>query len=273
MKTRNRFVVLCEARTGSYHLISKLDSCRDIVCHGELFKDKKVEVAHWFRKRLTVTDPSGRDSDAVGFIDSLQALTPRRHFGFKLFSQHLRRVPELHSLLFAPDWRRVILVRDPIEVYASSLRAHATGIWTNTSERPKDRSALDTQITFTPESYEKFINHYNAFTGLAHYLAAMRHSFVINYKDLSDPTALDALLRFVGSRSTAEEMSSDFKKQFSGTVSEGFTNWDEFQDYRAKQDRMLPLPVANYTKRRLVKQAKSAEAREHVASPETQDRA
>lgn len=50
------FVVFCEARTGSYSLVSRLNFCREIVCHREIFKKSQVEVPDFHRRKLSVKD-------------------------------------------------------------------------------------------------------------------------------------------------------------------------------------------------------------------------
>src|SRR5689334_23148932 len=117
-----KFIVYAYPRTGSYHLTSLLDSCADVVCHGEIFKKETVELREWHKHHLSVNTPAERDRRPLAFIAELRALNPRMHFGFKLFQSHIRRVPRLDILTRDDRWKIIVLQRDPLETYASILR-------------------------------------------------------------------------------------------------------------------------------------------------------
>lgn len=222
----NEFVVFCEARTGSYSLVSRLGSAADIVCHGEIFKKDRIEVSPFHQRRLSGHTIAARNAAPDGFIRAARAINPHKHFGFKLFLHHLNWAPEAVGYLTAPETRRIILWRDPLEVYASGLRARATGIWTVRSARAERRDALDAPVRYEPATFDTFVAHYNRFVLFTRVLAALPGSFVVHYPQINDPAALDALFRFVGSRASAAESRTEYRKQFRGRLEDGFENWD-----------------------------------------------
>jgi hypothetical protein len=62
---------------------------------------------------------------------------------------------------------------------------------------------------------------------MCHMLAALPGSFVIDYAQINDAAALDALFAFLGSTARAAESSTAFRKQHAGSLEDGFENWDE----------------------------------------------
>ena len=237
----NNFVVFCEARTGSYNLVSRLNSCSDAVCHGEVFKKNRIEIGDFQARRLkgwTIEERNRRPGD---FLAELRAINPFRHFGFKLFAGHIGWAPGVLDYLLAPETRRVILVRPALEIYASGLRARQTGIWTNPSGRKPPKDRLEEKVRFTPESFDSFALHYNRYIAMCRMLAALPGSFVIHYAQTGDAAAMNALLGFVGSTSGYAETSSEYRKQYGGGLADGFENWDELE---AARDRLAPIAEA-----------------------------
>ena len=246
-RQRSNFVILCRPRTGSYHLTSLLDSCPDIICHGELFKPARVELRSSHKQRIRIRRSARRDRQPMAFIRQVRDLDPDLHFGFKLFTTHVSRVPELEKLLASRNWKLIILQRDPIETYASSLRAKRTHIWTLKEGRSVNSDDLNTPVRFKRASLKKFAGEYNASVDLAARLCAeKREVFVIDYSQLHDPSALNALLRFIGSRSDPHEMTSKYQKQYSGTVEDGFSNWRALDAFvQGKRPFKATLPTTN----------------------------
>ncbi|HET9068795.1 MAG TPA: hypothetical protein VFN28_09120 [Amaricoccus sp.] len=235
---RSDFVVFCDARTGSYNLTSLLDSADDVVCHGEIFKKTRIEVSDFHRRRLGTRTLAERNHDAAAFIAELRRINPFKHFGYKMFASHLGWAPGAVEYLTAPATCRVILVRPGLEVYASGLRARETGVWTHREDRKISEKTLDRRVEFTPESFETFCSHYNRYVAMCHMLAALPGSFVIHYEQTNDPEVLDALLGFIGSKARASDLRSDYRKQYKGTLADGFSNWEAL---RATMGSLTPL--------------------------------
>ncbi|HVH02026.1 MAG TPA: hypothetical protein VM891_03585 [Amaricoccus sp.] len=47
-------MIFTRARSGSNSLMSRLDSCPDVTCHGEIFKRKRIDLRPEYRKRLAM---------------------------------------------------------------------------------------------------------------------------------------------------------------------------------------------------------------------------
>jgi hypothetical protein len=235
----SNFVVFCDARTGSYNLVSRLNSCRDIVCHGEIFKKNRIEVPDFHRRKLTVKDTRARDLDPVAFIRELRGINPARHFGFKLFSGHLAWAPGAVDYVLAPDTKRILLMRPPLETYASRLRARKTGVYVlSTKAAP---APANEPVRFTKESFEAFAKTYNKHVAICRMLAALPGSFVLTYDQTGEPAAMDALLGYLGSQARFAETSSEYRKQYDGSLQDAFANWDELV---AALPRLTPLAEA-----------------------------
>lgn len=239
------FVVFCEARTGSYSLVSRLSSCPDIVCYDEIFKKQRIELPAQTLGRLRINTWEARNRDPLGFIEELRALEPAKHFGFKLFNHHLRWAPPLEGYLESDAVLKVLLCRDPREVYASSMRIRETGVWT-VRKGQRRRDPGDVQVTYSEESFEPFLQHYNRFLERARAFAGRPDSFVIHYEQINDSAALDALLAFLGSATRAPATSTEFEKQFKGDLEDGFSNWEAFAERLAREPRPLERPLPSF---------------------------
>jgi hypothetical protein len=251
----NNFVVFCEMRTGSYNLVSRLDSCADAVCHGEAFKRDRIEVGAAQAPRLRHWTVAGRNRRPGAFLAELRALTPRRHFGFKLFAGHLDWAPGALGYLLAPATRRVVLFRPPLEVYASWLRAQRSGVWTDPVGRAGPPAPPAAPVRFTPESFEAFAARFNRYAAMCRMLAALPGTFVIHYAQTGDPAAMDALLGFLGSASRFAETASGYRRQSAGGLAAAFANWDEFAQARGG---LTPLAAGPPPSRPTVAAARAA---------------
>jgi len=224
------FVIFCEARTGSYNLTSRLDSCPDIVCHGEIFKRDKIELRRHHREKITTQNVAQRNADPLAFFEQIRRLNPYKIVGFKLFNHHMHWAPKLGQHITKPETKRVILWRDPIEIYASGLRAAKSGQWTQRKHKEAKPHKEDVTVTHEPEKFRKFVAHYNKYTVAASMLAGISNSFVIYYSQTNDPDVLDNLLQFLGSETKGDRTETNFVKQYTGTHDSEFTNWRDLQD-------------------------------------------
>lgn len=241
-----KFIIFARARTGSYHLVSLIDSCSDVVCHGELFKPHRVELRKSFRAKVGIRSPAIRDAAPSKFIQKVRKLTPDAHFGFKVFPSHAKRVPTLNKLLISKEWKIIILCRDPIETYASVLRARKTRIWTVRNNRSvPDEILLDQRVTFSQDTLLEFARSYNGFLRRINVIRSRRDDkcFVIDYKQLDQLRVRQELLCFIESCSSADQMNSVHVKQFSRPVQDGFENWDDLSRYLGDKQVFLPNPV------------------------------
>ncbi len=226
----NEFVIFCTARTGSYSLVSRLNSVADIVCHGEIFKRKVIEVEPERKKQLRFTTLEERNAEPIEFIRDLRRMDPDKIFGFKFFGQH-QNWANIGPYLRAPETKRVILYRDPVAVYGSLLRAKSSGQWVLKEAKAKANGGATVKAHFTPESYESFISGYASFAKKCVNLSKLPNTFVIDYRQINDDSAIDELLQFLGSSARFSDTATELTKQNPGSDEDGFDNWDEFEVY------------------------------------------
>jgi hypothetical protein len=237
------FVIFTRARSGSNSLMSRLDSCADVTCHGEIFKRGRIDIRREYRRRLPIASVPARNADPLAFIAALRALDPERHVGFKIFPPHLEEAPGAIAHIAAPATRRIVLTRPPLENYASLLRMRATGVHKLAEGESPPPAALAAKVAFSPKSFKRFVAGHNRFMAMSHLIAALPGSFVIDYAQINDPGALDSLFAFVGSEARAAESSTAFRKQYDGRLEEGFENWGALQDFlRRKAPALLAAP-------------------------------
>jgi hypothetical protein len=229
-----KFVIVTLPRSGSYNLVSLLNSAPDIVCHGEVFKRDVVELRplHLEKMGMKHEDVAQRDAKPMAFLQRLRGVNARKVFGFKMFPEHATRVAQLGTqVLRNPGWRKIFLQRNPIESYASLLRAKQTNVWTvrTASKAPPPQETLLARVTFTPQTFDEHLKLTAWYDRLLAGIRALPDNPVmsVDYEQIADRSALPELLRFVGSEGDAESLISDFDRQFTATLSEGFTNWDD----------------------------------------------
>lgn len=228
----NNFAIFAYPRTGSYHLVSLLNSAPDIVCHGEIFKKERIELSRWHRKHFPNLTPDSRDKNGKEFIEKLRGLNPKKHFGFKFFPSHMGSAPCLRAIANRRDWKKIALVRDPIEVYASNLRAKKTNIWVvkNSAETPAE-SVLNVKVEFSPETWEKHLGFYSIFLQK---VASLNNAIIARYGEYATPEGLGAILEFIGSKASPASLQEGTVKQFSRPIQDAFSNWSELEDYLAR---------------------------------------
>jgi len=229
-----KFVIVTLPRSGSYNLVSLLNSAPDIVCHGEVFKRDLVELRplHLEKMGMKHEDVAARDAKPIGFLQRLRGLNARKIVGFKMFPEHATRVAPLSvQVLRNPGWRKIFLRRNPIESYASLLRAKQTNVWTvpAAAKAPPPQETLNARVTFSPKSFDEHLQFTDWFEEVRAGIEAVPDNPVltVDYEQIADRSALPELLRFLGSAGDADSLISDFDRQFTAALHEGFTNWDE----------------------------------------------
>lgn len=225
----NNFFVLAHPRSGSYHLVSLLNSCNDVVCDGEVFKASRVELPKPRLARMTIDTVEERDRDPALFLSALRNLNPNKHHGFKVFVSHIRNVAPLDAILHEPERKAVILYRDFPATYASSLRAQSTGVWVRKVGWERDEDLLQAPIRYTPETFAKHLAGYIEMMRYFQAVAAEKNAFVLTYDQIGRPDVMTALLNHVGSTASPDSLTTNYQKQFRGALRDGVENWDEFE--------------------------------------------
>lgn len=241
------FVVLATPRTGSYNLVSLLDSAPDVACYSEIYKAKWVELPPEVREELGLKPKQADARDAMGsaLLDHLSARHPGHAVGFKLFPMHLQDRPFLETHLNAPERKVVILSRAPLEVCVSLLSARKTDKFVQRDpDAPRDR----VQVTVTPEDLRRTRGMVARFRKLAQSLRQVpgKPVFDIRYDEVGNPVHMSRLLTFLGSTATPEQLSSTFFRQTAGRLHERVANWQDLVAHLRATDEAALLGEAGY---------------------------
>jgi hypothetical protein len=204
-----------------------------------------MEVSNFHKNKLGSLSVEERNADPMGFIRTLRDINPYRHFGFKLFNHHLNWAPNIIDYLCDGDTRKIILYRDPLEVYSSDLRTKKTGVWVLKEDANVATLEADPKVEYTERTFADFVHHYNRFLIFARFLAASANSFVLYYDQVNDIEAMSALLNFIGSQADARRSSTEYKKQYLGTLGNSFQNWESLMD-RMRNNPFVTAPPASY---------------------------
>ncbi|WP_426038247.1 hypothetical protein [Cypionkella sp. TWP1-2-1b2] len=245
------FLILTQARSGSYHLAALLNSAPDITCFGEIFKENALELPKPQLAKLGLTnrDMAARDADPIGLLNRLRKDTEAEGaiFGFKDFLPNLNRVKLFGKLGHSKNWQKIILLRNPIERYISRRRASETGVFVVKHGDAVTPDLLHAKIRFDADSFGQFLNNHMRFVEVAQSLH-QKHGdaavFTALYEKLSDPQHLHDILKFVGSKASADQLTSDHVKQYEKPLSEGVENWDDLLTYLRENDLTRWLPSA-----------------------------
>jgi hypothetical protein len=244
------FLILTQARSGSYHLAALLNSAPDISCFGEIFKENALELPKPQLAKLGLTnrDMAARDADPIGLLNRLRKDTEAcgTIFGFKDFLPNLNRVKVFGKLGHSENWQKIILLRNPIERYISRRRAAETGVFVVKQGEAVTADLLHAKISFDAESFSQFLKNHMRFVEVAQNLH-QKHGdavvFTAQYERLSDPRHLQDILKFVGSQASANHLTSDHVKQYAKPLSEGVENWGALLAYLNENGLTSLLPT------------------------------
>lgn len=230
-----RFVIVTQPRSGSYHLVSLLDSADDVRCFGEVFKKRAVELPALHLKALGMkkNDMKVRDHDSGQFLDDLFNIEDKPIQGFKAFLEHLEPAG-LKDPSQQPDWKYIYLTRNAVSSFVSGKRAEKTGVYvmdratlTTPEARYKaieiDTSRLEKWLIWQDELTNRWLN-YRAVLG-------PDRIHLIDYRDLASMQHLNALLGFLGSFAAGEDLKSDLRKQFDRPFWEGIKNATQVREF------------------------------------------
>ncbi len=223
------FVIFAAPRTGSYLLVSLLDQFPGIKCYGEVFTKSKIELPPKKLERMKATVES-RNAEPVVFLNRLFKMTSEEHTGFKFFFNH-------HALL--RKWlvnsgsiNRVIISRNPFDMYVSQCRAIATGVWI------KKKGGAATQekpplLKFDPEDFEKRIGRIDSNRKRMLKIAAKQpdSTITITYDEISAIEPVRRIAEFLGASAQPEVLKVELQKQTTERYSELFEDFDKVREY------------------------------------------
>lgn len=232
---RCRFVIVTQARSGSYHLASLLGSAPDITCLGEIYKPGQIELPPAIAQRSgfssSETDVALRDANPEVYLAGLLESVDSPVFGFKEFSSRLVQNGIGKVTLRSRRWQKVFLTRNPIRKYVSLHRAQQTGSFTkrDDGERPQDNAL----IRFDAEFFEGVCRQDGYFRALMANLRERRPRRVmaIDYRELNDPARLNEVLGFIRSEAAAESLQSTYFRQNPVPLQDSIEDFDGMSRY------------------------------------------
>jgi hypothetical protein len=210
-----RFVILCLGRTGSTHLQSMLDFHSQARCHGELFGEGKPP-----------TFASSRHSDPADFLDEMLAEGDgeERAIGFKLPMNSIRLEPATADLVRAEPRMSVVRLsrRNRLAQLVSRRMMAATGV-----SQSIFGDYGDATVRIDPAECLAALAAMESEEAELDALGAGAPTFRIDYEQLADPPALEALQGFLGL--DPEPLRSWFTKVRTRPLAETVSNWDELE--------------------------------------------
>ncbi len=190
------FVILADMRTGSNLLQSYLSAVPGVVCHGELFNPSFIDQPG--QDRAFGIDLALRDADPLRLLEASRQVAPLT--GFRLFSDHDPRVWD--HVLADPTCGKIVLSRNPFEMYLSFKLAQATDQWRIFTVARRKTA----RVRFDPEEFAAFVDRlHQSRRALIHRLQTSgQTAFFIHYDDLTDRSVINGLLAWLGLPPLAE---------------------------------------------------------------------
>lgn len=189
-----RFLIACEARTGSNWLCGLLNSHPEVLCHHEVFHPDALYYAFGFRDgRLAhLGTPADRDRDPRRFAHELwNADFDRSAVGFKILGG---QVPDLLRELLADGsiHKLILRRRNRVRAFVSLLRARQTGHWAQNSY---DGVAVHVD----PGELLEFVRGYEKHYAFLRAATVGQPALELVYEDLQqEPWRIGDVLRFLG---------------------------------------------------------------------------
>lgn len=218
-----RFVLLAGARTGSSYLVSALNANPEVLCHGEVFHRNTFKLGHGLSTEMPGLDRATRDSDTAGFTDRLYRTSFALHpdkvaVGLKLFPEH--GADRMAYFLGQRGIRRILLTREnKLAAWSSLLIARRTQVWnTRSNAELPPRST----VAFDPDAFGKYLRTKLADERLIRD-ACGNDLFSIEYKEVTSPEVLRALVGFLGC-TPAATADGAFVKMNTSDILDRFSN-------------------------------------------------
>ena len=221
-----RFLIACEARTGSNWMCGLLNSHPQVLCHHEVFHPEALYYAFGYRDgRLAHLGAiQDRDRDPLRFA---RALWDEDHghaaVGFKILAGQVPAL--LQTLLADTSVRKLILRRrSRVRAYLSLLRARQTGHWAQKSYDGVAVHVEPLQLAEFARRYERYYTELRAAT-------LLQPAREVVYEDLErDPRVLAGVLRFLGVDAQDVELSARNVRQSQDTLVAAIANHAELVD-------------------------------------------
>lgn len=205
-KEKKSFVIYCTARSGSYLLVEYLNCFPNIKCFGELFKTNSLELG--YDKRKTNFTVSTRDEKPLMFLKHTLNFYPRKSTGFKIFPVHNEKV--VNTLISHSSFKKVVLKRNPIEVYLSLINARASGVWV----QRKDTDVI-AKIKFVDADFESLKVKFDSYYAMLDTTLAENNqeAIFLTYADVTQKDKVFDVARFLGEVDLSVDLTSSMTKQ------------------------------------------------------------
>lgn len=236
------FVILAEMRTGSNLLETYLASVPGLACHAELFNPAFVD--HPRTGQVLGYDLARRDADPLGLLAAVRAQGGM--VGFRLFHDHDPRVRD--AVLADPACAKIVLTRNPLEMYVSRKVAAATDQW-RLFNVARHRSA---RVRFDAAEFAALLERLQAAQRLiqARLQSTGQAAFHIHYDDLGDLEVVNGLIRWLGLPQGLAELPRHMKKQNPGRIEDMLENPQDLAPGLARIDRFDLGRTPNFEPRR-----------------------
>jgi hypothetical protein len=242
MREFTSFVVLAEMRTGSNLLETYLNECPGVTCHAELFNPSFID--HPKTETVCGYDFAARERDPLGLLAAVRAQGGL--VGFRLFHDHDPRVRD--HVLADPACAKVVLTRNPLEMYVSRKVAAATDQWRlyNVARR---RTA---KVRFEGDEFAEAVQRWQDTQRLIlnRLQVSGQSAFYIHYDDLNDLSVINGLLAWLGRPQGLRELPRNLKKQNPGPIEEMLENPQDLAAGLARIDRFDLGRTPNFEPRR-----------------------
>lgn len=229
-RAKRLFVILTQARSGSYLLVDLLNQVPDIRCHPEIFKPGRLELAQDLKQHINWTIVR-RDERPILYMKRIFSIGNHAATGFKLFPGHNGRL--LAHVTAAKYIHKIVLLRHPISRYISRLRAEATGRWVEQVKNP-DEQASSVSLIFDPSRFELFLQQHNRFVA-DNVDAAAAHPeayTLIDYEEVVSFRALERICRSLGVQPVdTSTITPSLQKQTKEPLPELVSNYNEMKAY------------------------------------------
>jgi LPS sulfotransferase NodH len=238
------FVIFAEMRTGSNLLEATLNGLRGVTCFGEAFNPYMMG---WPDKdELEGVTRDEREADPMVLLDKLFN-KPSHMAGFRYFHDHDPRV--FDAIMNDPHCAKIILTRNPLDSYVSTLVARETNQWKlNETEIP-----IPAKVTYNGPEFREMLSAVESFQlRVMHRLQVTGQSgFWLGYEDLRDADVMTGLADWMGRSDVGRlDPARDQIPQNAREMSDKVQNFDQMQNDLQKVDPFTLRRIPNFEPRR-----------------------
>lgn len=230
--TTSKYVVLCEGRTGSNYLKSRLNLHEEITDYGEVFNPNKNMIKH--------KDYINRFGWENYFFQHFLLKGNTLSTGVKLKYDQLflmrdsnhKNINCLHDLLVERKDIKIIHLkrRNLLELVASREVAKKTGQWVLTKK--SERKELVT-VELSPEKCEVLFNQIEEKQNRIEQLYKQHDAIEVFYEDLIDPSkkTMKEIVHFINPNISYCDETSNMLKQNQYTMQQVLSTYDELKHH------------------------------------------